>query len=157
MALTQFLHCSSVQHFELSAYCFMPDHLHALVMGLTEGADFTQFVRLAKQRSGYLFAQVSGRKLWQDGYWERILREDQGTEEVIQYIVGNPVRAGLVNDARHYPHWGSQIHSRDEILEFVGTADLKVRPPSVLHRDHHRDDADNGRQYNATHGEARPA
>ncbi|HYN10753.1 MAG TPA: hypothetical protein VES67_25440 [Vicinamibacterales bacterium] len=39
----------------------------------------------------------------QDGYFERVLRHDEATPQVIAYILENPVRAGLVQDPAEYP------------------------------------------------------
>ena len=57
----QFLHTATIESFEILAYCFMPDHLHALVEGLTHEADLRRFVRLAKQRAGYVFRTLRQR------------------------------------------------------------------------------------------------
>jgi len=38
---------------DISAYCFMPDHLHALVTATAETTDLTQLVRHGKQTSGH--------------------------------------------------------------------------------------------------------
>ena len=54
----------------------MPDHVHLLIEGVTESADFLRFVKLAKQRSGAAYALTSGERLWQKGYYDRVLRKD---------------------------------------------------------------------------------
>ena len=38
---------------------------------------------------------------------------------MIKYIIENPVRAGLVADAREYPFWGSQVYTREQLLEYI--------------------------------------
>ena len=93
----------------------MPDHAHFLVEGKTATADFRKFVRRAKQRSGQLYARESGERLWQDGYFERVLRKDTDVREVARYIVWNPVRAGLVQRPSEYPHLGSELLSNDDL------------------------------------------
>ena len=105
--------------FEILAYCFMPDHLHLLVTGETADAEFPSFVKLAKQRSGWRYTRNTGHRLWQTGYHERVLRDEEATAEVIRYIIANPVRGGLVVRPCDYPFWGSATYSREEILAFV--------------------------------------
>ena len=97
----------------------MPDHLHVLASGDSECADLRRVVRLAKQHSGFAFKNRGGERLWQDSYFDRTLREDETITATIAYIVANPVRAGIVNSPGEYPHWGSQIYSREEILDFI--------------------------------------
>ncbi len=45
------------------------------------------------------FSQRTGGRLWQQGFFERTLRNDEAIEVVARYIEGNPVRAGLVTSA----------------------------------------------------------
>ena len=94
----------------------MPDHVHVLVEGLADDSDLRGFVRDAKQRSGFAFAQRSGRRLWQDGYYDHVLRDDESTIAVARYIFENPVRAGLARRVDAYPHSGSEVFSMAEIL-----------------------------------------
>jgi REP element-mobilizing transposase RayT len=115
----QFLRVAVAERFAVLAYCFMPDHLHAVVAAQVESADLHRFVRLAKQHSGFVFSRVSSRRLWQESYFERVVRSDGSLAELIRYMIENPVRAGLVETPSEYPHWGSQICSREEILELV--------------------------------------
>lgn len=69
----------------------MPDHLHFLVEGLSDSAN-----------SAALWA-LRPKGLWQDGYYERILRRDEDSVAVCHYILDNPVRAGLVAAPSDYP------------------------------------------------------
>jgi putative transposase len=58
-------------------YCFMPDHRHLLVEGISPQAGLPRFVKAAKQplrgdreaRHRYV--------LWQTGYFERVLLNDE--------------------------------------------------------------------------------
>ena len=63
----------------------------------------------AKQHSGYEYAKVTGRRLWDKGYYDRVLRDSEATEAIAHYILTNPVRAGLVNSPDGYPFLGSSI------------------------------------------------
>ncbi len=66
-----------------------------------------KFVSLFKQKTGYLFQYNHGMKLWQENYYEHILRKDEETVQVARYIFENPVRNGYVKDYSDYPHSGS--------------------------------------------------
>ena len=43
--------------------------------------------------------------LWQRGYYDRAIRSDEDLPSIARYIVGNPIRAGLVTSVGQYPHW----------------------------------------------------
>jgi putative transposase len=120
VVLAQFFHTAREQAVSIVAYCVMPDHAHLLIDGDSDAADLTQFVRLAKQQSGYLFKQKHGRLLWQEGYFEHVLRDAERNEDVIFYIVANPLRKGLVKNVMDYPFWGSGLYSREELLAHIG-------------------------------------
>ena len=95
----------------------MPDHGHWLVEGLVGTSDFRQFVKSAKQRSGAAFAVRFGEPLWQEGYYDRVLRHDEDSLSVARYIVANPVRAGLVTDPSSYAYSGSDVWTMRELVE----------------------------------------
>jgi putative transposase len=95
------------ESFSIWAYCFMPDHVHLLIEGEKAEADMRRFTRLLKQKAGYWFKSIYHDKLWQPGYYERVLRDDEATLMVVRYILENPVRKGLVQHFTDYPYLGS--------------------------------------------------
>lgn len=101
--------------FDVLAYTFMPDHFHLLVEG-REGSDLREFVRLFKSRSSYLYKTLYGTSLWQCSYFDRVLRKDEDSLKVAEYIITNPVRRGLVRDALQYPYSGSFVCSLADVV-----------------------------------------
>lgn len=98
--------CAERHGFAVLAYCFMPDHLHLLVEGSAE-SDIPQFVKDFRQRTGYAYRRVSGEALWQKSYYDHVLRREEDVREAVRYVVGNPVRAGLVLEPSDHPYSGS--------------------------------------------------
>ena len=107
------------QGIENIAYCFMWDHLHMLVAGSCESSDLRKFATLTKQRSAWRFARLGQGRLWQAGYYDRVLRSEEATAGVVQYIIQNPVRAKIAESPGDYPHWGSGLYTRKELLDFI--------------------------------------
>jgi len=105
-----------VCEFALIAYCFMPDHLHVLAAGQSESADLCDFVKRFKQSSGFAYRKIHKEGLWQPGYHERILRDDEASEAVVRYILANPVRAGLTKEVGEYRFAGSGVYELSELL-----------------------------------------
>jgi REP element-mobilizing transposase RayT len=95
------------------AFVLMPDHLHwlfslqndctlAKVMQLVKGGSAYQIQKVQRERGDNLnLKQI----LWQDGYYDRALRQEEDIKQVARYIVGNPLRAGLVKSVSDYPLW----------------------------------------------------
>jgi REP element-mobilizing transposase RayT len=99
------------------AYCLMPDHMHLLPEGTHDDADFLTFMRAFKQRTAFYWKQRFGQRLWQRGYIDHVLRENEDTFRVARYILDNPVRAGLVLSPEDYPYSGSMIMELGELLD----------------------------------------
>jgi putative transposase len=95
----------------------MPDHGHFLIEGVKENSDFKRFCKLAKQRSGGVPAHRHGGPLWQEGYYDRILREGDDALAVARYLLNNPVRAGLVAAPAEYPYLGSDRWTVAELID----------------------------------------
>jgi len=112
----QILRTASSEHFSILAYCVMPDHVHLIVEGGDERADLRRFVQHAKQATGYAYRRRTSRRLWQRRYYERVIRDDEGTRAYVRYLLGNPVRAGLARVPRDYPFVGSGVWTIDELL-----------------------------------------
>jgi putative transposase len=97
------------EEFAVLAYRFMPDHLHLIVEGLNADADLRRFAKIAKQRVVYSLRDNHGvRDVWQEGFHDWILRPEQSLDEAIRYVLENPVRAGLVNQASDFRHSGAE-------------------------------------------------
>ena len=131
LVLDQIRFTATEQSIENSAYCFMWDHLHILVAGTTDSTDLKKFAKLTKQRSAWRFGRRGDGRLWQPGYYDRVLREEESTQGVVRYIVENPVRAGIVASPGDYPHWGSDAYTRVQLLDFIQDA-CQWRPDPPL-------------------------
>ena len=81
--------------FAVHAYCVMPDHVHALVEGISDGSNLISFVKIFKQVTAFRYKARMGRRLWQQAYYDHILRPSDLLDGVAWYIWLNPVRAGL--------------------------------------------------------------
>ena len=75
-----------------------------------------RFCKLAKQRAGQIHARRTGGPLWQEGYYDRVLRKDEDLRTVARYLLNNPIRAGLVTKPIDYPYLGSD---RWSVAEFI--------------------------------------
>ena len=114
--VTRLSQTADAYQFSVIAYCLMPDHMHALVAGDHEAADFREFVRIFKQQTAFDWRRRHTTRLWQRGYIEHVLREEEDTLAVARYIIENPLRAGLVTDPLDYSYLGSFTVSVRELL-----------------------------------------
>jgi len=113
------LRLATVRGFSIPAYCFLPGRLDLLAEGMRADADLRRFVSAFKQQSAEQFDRSSRRRLWQDGYRERILRGDEQTIAVAAGILNGPVRAGLVEAFDQYLFSGSDRYTMPEIADVL--------------------------------------
>lgn len=116
----QILQSARDRGFAVLAYVFMHDHIHLLIEAKAEDADMKSFADLAKQKSGYAYSRRFRMPLWHPSYWDRVLREEEGTWDVIRYICDNPLRKGLVKRCEDYPFLGSAVMTRAELIAELG-------------------------------------
>ena len=98
--------CDEAGEAETLAFVLMPDHLHWLVT--LRGQPLDAVMRRFKSVSGRAVNRlrgVTGAPLWQAGFHDHALRADRDLRAAARYLVGNPVRAGLVASVMDYPHW----------------------------------------------------
>jgi REP element-mobilizing transposase RayT len=74
----------------------MPDHLHLLARVGPEGGDLLDFIDGFKRRTATTLRPSSaGRSVWQERYWDRHMRRNETIQQLVYYVMMNPVRAGL--------------------------------------------------------------
>ena len=110
--------------FDLMAVVVMPDHVHlALVpMALPYGtASIAKIMQVVKGASAHPINRELGRRgpVWQQESFDRALRLEEGVDQKIDYMLENPVRAGLVRSPLDYP-WIWRKVDGPERINFAG-------------------------------------
>lgn len=91
----------------LFAFVVMPDHVHWL-FALPEGGDLSGRVKVAFNWCAVQLNKGLGRggRVWQDGYYDHLVREGETMTGLIRYIEDNPVRKKLCAEAAQW-QWSS--------------------------------------------------
>lgn len=97
----------------------MTDHAHLI---LTPAIDYDrmrvyplgEIMWAIKSASAHHINKLLGRsgKVWQDQYFDHVVRGAESLNEKIAYVRQNPVRAGLVGVAEEYPWTWEQPRPR---------------------------------------------
>jgi REP element-mobilizing transposase RayT len=77
----------------------MPNHVHVVIeplQGERLGEIVSSWKRFTARRANERLGQEG--RFWQEDYWDRFIRNE--THLSAAYVENNPVKAGLVNDAR---------------------------------------------------------
>jgi putative transposase len=91
-------------------YVIMPDHVHLFVRG---GRSFRlgQWIGALKQalaKSATLY-RAKG-QIWEEGFFDHVLRSNESYSQKWNYVRENPVRAGLVKSAADWPYQGEIVY-----------------------------------------------
>lgn len=103
--------------FDVYAYCFMPDHMHLLLVGLSERSELQGLIRAFKGESAAVARECGVRNLWQKGFYDHVVRSGKNLGDVASYIFDNPVRAGLVKQFTEWPYSGSWMFDWNKLKE----------------------------------------
>ena len=102
--------------FEINAIVIMPDHLHCIWTLPPNDEDFSTRWRLIKtwftkhcDRTLLISPNVARRRkmqqaVWQNRYWEHLLRDASDYENHVDYIHYNPCKHGLVTRPADWPY-----------------------------------------------------
>jgi putative transposase len=99
--------------FAVEAIVVLPDHLHAVLTLPPGDADFSGRWRRIKGHfsSALIDAEVPLARarngdlaLWQRRFWEHTIRDEDDLQRHVDYIHFNPVKHGLVQRVRDWPH-----------------------------------------------------
>jgi len=92
---------------KLYAFCLMPDHLHLLLRLGDSGVSLGSLMSSFKSFTTKQCWEKGWRgKLWQDRFYDHVLRRSEDAMSVVQYILENFERKGLVTEWESYPHAG---------------------------------------------------
>jgi len=96
--------------FQLHDFVIMPDHLH-LLMTLPGDVAIEKAMQLIKGGFSYRLKKEFGYQgeVWQRGFSEVRVSDQESFLLHREYIVQNPVKAGLVDTAEQYPYCYSYL------------------------------------------------
>jgi hypothetical protein len=103
-------------------YCLMPDHMHLVWMGITQGSDQLNAMKHFRPRCDESLKRI-GYSL-QDQAYDHVLKEEECRQNefrnLIEYIARNPERADLVecDDYRKYAYTGVLVPGYPELRIF---------------------------------------
>lgn len=79
---------------ECEIYCVMPDHVHLMVILTGRHGDrpLQDIIGRLKSYTDHLYRQQTGLRLWQEGYYDHVIRSQADFDAAAEYIRTNPAR-----------------------------------------------------------------
>ena len=96
----------------IGRYVIMPDHVHFFCSAELDGKTLPTFMQAWKQWSSKRLARELGFSgpIWQEEFFDHVLRSSENYSQKWDYVRENPVRAGLVTKIEDWP-WQGEIES----------------------------------------------
>ncbi|MDO7899579.1 REP-associated tyrosine transposase [Pseudomonas citrulli] len=105
LLVAEFKHAHDSNQVNSLAWVVMPDHFHWLLQ--LNDAPLGRVIGAAKARCAQNINRKTGAfgPLWQSGFHDRAIRDNEDLLPFARYIIANPLRAGLVERIGDYPLW----------------------------------------------------
>jgi len=106
------------QRYKLLAYCIMPNHVHVLILPLRQASgEIFPLARITYTWKRYTTNQINALlgkngSLWQQESYDHLVEDEIGLARIIEYILENPVKAGLVDNWKEW--YGTWV--REELM-----------------------------------------
>jgi putative transposase len=122
---------STLKHYDgtgykLHAFVIMPDHLHLLITPIESLEKSMQLIKGGFSFRAKRELQWNG-EIWQPGFTDHRIRDEEGWRKHLAYIQNNPVNAHLVGDAVHYEFIGFPNRDFPQGLKPAVLSDIYVR------------------------------
>jgi putative transposase len=94
----------------VSRYVIMPDHVHLFVRA---GYDFRLGPWIGALKQALAKAAALSRakgQIWEEGFFDHVLRTNESYSQKWNYVRENPVRAGFVQSAADWPSQGEIVY-----------------------------------------------
>jgi putative transposase len=91
-------------------YVIMPDHVHLFVRG---DHNFRLGPRIGALKQALAKSATLSRakgRIWEEGFFDHVLRSNESYSQKWNYVRENPVRAGLVKSAADWPYQGQIVY-----------------------------------------------
>ena len=109
-AFVAYAECARDLDVAVGRYVIMPDHVHLFVRG-NPGFRLGRWVGLLKQALAKAARLPRAKtQLWEEEFYDHVLRSDEGYSQRWNYVRDNPVRAGLVKSAENWPYQGEIVY-----------------------------------------------
>ena len=101
------MHFDGERYVLYAAVC-MPDHVHLILRALPDRSggmwSLSQVIHSIKSYSAHRMNARMARTgtVWQEGFFDRIVRSERDLERKVRYVWENPLRKGLVEDPMEY-------------------------------------------------------
>jgi REP element-mobilizing transposase RayT len=100
------LHYADEKDYRLICFTIMSNHIHVLFELTENNKGISKIMQSLKRYSARESNKILNRTgtFWQDESYDHLVRDNDEFKSIIEYIILNPVKAGLVENWKDYPY-----------------------------------------------------
>jgi len=103
------LRAAQSHNIAVGRYVIMPDHVHLFICGDLH-FHLGKWIKALRQALGKSISSgMRHDRIWQEGFFDHILRSDESMAQKWEYVRDNPVRAGFVRIWTEWPFQGEIV------------------------------------------------
>ena len=99
---------NEIKPFKLLAFVILPDHFHWLMKVDDSSENFSKIMHSIQRNSTLNYKRAHNNqtpiKIWQRGFWDHMIRDENDLERHFDYIHWNPVKHGYIVKPEKWPY-----------------------------------------------------
>ncbi|CAN5394618.1 transposase [soil metagenome] len=100
------IHHFDSKYYQLICYCIMSNHIHLVIKLIEDAPDLSQTMHSIKRftaKESNVVLNKSG-KFWMQESYDHLVRTNAELRNIVNYVINNPVKAGLTDKWDDWPH-----------------------------------------------------
>jgi putative transposase len=99
------IHYFENKYYTLICYCIMSNHIHLVIKLIDGSPDLSQIMHSLKRFTAKESNLLLNRKgaFWTPESYDRLIRNSNELKNTINYVINNPVKAGMVREWNNWP------------------------------------------------------
>ena len=126
-----FRNVRSKHPFEINAIVILPDHIHCIWTLPPDDTNFSTRWRLIKTWFTKHSPEQTDQPIWQNRYWEHVIRDEEDYRHHVDYIHYNPVKHGYVTQPFDWLYSSFHDYVKEGILPENWGASEIVLPTDI--------------------------
>lgn len=107
----------SYYHFDLVAYCILPDHIHLLITLAQTDHKFSSRIKEIKKKTTISIRTIMEKpniEVWQGRFWEHTVIDQDDLQHCFDYIHYNPIKHGYADTfdwewSSYWRYYGNEL------------------------------------------------
>ena len=113
---------ANTQKIKILSYCIMKNHVH-LLLNIKNVKDMSDFMKIINMKYAMIYNKRERRVgvVFRNRYESELIYNEEYFYNCVRYIHNNPVKAGIVKNAKEYRFSSANDYSLEKILEHIRT------------------------------------